>query len=66
MGSLHDITERLPHAICELICINCRHRDIHTFPETAMLRYLECPECKEVGYLIATGQVFDEEEDWYE
>lgn len=48
--------ERLPHSISEVICIKCFARWIAVRPTTTLLKELQCPRCKEVGYVINTGE----------
>ena len=51
----------ITHICHEAICVKCLHRWIEVRPESTLLRQIECPNCKEVGYVIATGeQLFDE------
>lgn len=40
----------------ELICLKCLHRYIGVFPESVLLKNLECPKCGKTGYMIMTGQ----------
>lgn len=52
----------IPHAVSELICVNCKKRWIAARPETVLLKEIECPKCKKQGYAIETGQKIKEEE----
>lgn len=60
MGEIHYIEENLPHRVSEVICINCKHRWIAVRPETTRLKDLECAWCHQQGYVIETGEVFEE------
>lgn len=44
--------------IVELICVKCLYRWYGFLPKINVLRDLECPECKAVGTIISTGQLF--------
>jgi len=48
-------------AVSELICIKCYKRWIGVRPEQALLKEIECPQCKEQGFVIETGQLMEEE-----
>ena len=50
------------HIVQELICIRCKKRFIDVRPTDVWLKDLQCPKCKKVGYLIATGQPLDKEQ----
>lgn len=58
--SLHYIEEGIDHIISELICINCKYRFLDLRPCLTWLKDLECPNCKETGYLIETGEVISD------
>lgn len=47
------------HVVSEMICINCKHRAIHTRPSDVLSKNLECSQCHETGYLIETGQALE-------
>ena len=53
--------EKMPHEVCELICLKCMHRWIGVYPETTLLKDIAC-QCGEVGYVIKTGQTIEHEE----
>ena len=57
MAEIHRFEEGIDHITSELICINCKHRFLNLRPLTVWLKDLECPNCKETGYLIETGEV---------
>lgn len=59
MGKVMNIELNTSHVVSELICINCKHRFIDTRPINLLLKDLECPKCKQVGYLIETGQILE-------
>lgn len=60
MAEVINIEENLPHKMSEVICINCKHRWISVRPTVVLLKDLQCPECKQQGYVIETGEVIDE------
>lgn len=47
----------IDHIVEEVICINCKHRFLNIRPLTSWLKDLECPECKEMGGIINTGEI---------
>lgn len=55
MGKVIDFESNMPHEVAELICLKCYNRAIHVYPESCLLKDLEC-KCGEIGYLIKTGQ----------
>ena len=52
-----------PHIVEEVMCVRCFHRWIGVFPKTTLLKELECPQCHNQGYAIATGQILETEEE---
>lgn len=60
MGTISEIEVNLPHEVAELICLKCLHRWIGVYPQSTRLKDLEC-KCGEVGYVIKTGQILEEE-----
>lgn len=50
------VENNTPHCTAELICINCKERWIGVWPEELWLKDLTCPNCKQKGYVITTGQ----------
>lgn len=52
-----------PHIVEEVMCVRCFHRWIGVFPKTMLLKELECPQCHNQGYTIATGQIMETEEE---
>lgn len=50
-----NIEDNIPHEVSELICLKCLHRWIGVYPETTLLKELQC-KCGEAGYVIKTGQ----------
>lgn len=54
------IEENRPHKVSEVICINCKHRWIAVRLVNAKLKNLECPCCHKQGYVIETGEEFEE------
>ena len=55
-----DINDNIPHTVSEVICINCKHRWIAVRPSKCKLKNLECSRCHQQGYVIETGEVFEE------
>ena len=53
---IRDITECMPHVVQDTVCLKCLYRWIAVYPEGTLLKALQCPECHEQGYVIATGQ----------
>lgn len=43
----------------DLICLKCRHRHISVHPDIAKLRFMQCPKCGRVGFIVATGQALE-------
>ena len=62
MGKVVDIEANLPHKVSEVICVMCSHRWIAVRPETTRLKFLECPKCGNVGFVIETGEEMRYEE----
>ena len=56
MGKILDIDGNIPHKVSEVICINCKNRFIDTRPAQVLLKDLTCPYCRQVGYIIETGE----------
>lgn len=50
-----DITEHQPHEVCELICLYCKKRWIGVYPQSLLLKDIEC-KCGAKGLVIKTGQ----------
>jgi hypothetical protein len=48
--------EHTPHTVQEVVCLKCLRRWICVKPEMTLLKDVECPQCGDVGYVIATGQ----------
>ena len=62
MGTISEIECNLPHEVAELICLKCYHRWIGVYPQSVLLKDIEC-KCGEVGYVIKTGQTIREEDE---
>lgn len=60
MNKLKDFKDRFPdpNEMEEFICINCKHRWIAFCAEESVLKEIKCPNCKEIGFVILTGQYF--------
>ena len=56
MGKLIDLDEHRPHLVSEVICLKCLRRWIDVRPEDVPLKLLQCPYCRERGYVIETGE----------
>jgi len=61
MGTISEIECNLPHEVAELICLKCHSRWIGVYPESVLLKDIEC-RCGAVGYVIKTGQTIESEE----
>ena len=44
------------HKISEVICLKCLYRWLAVRPVGTPLKDLECPNCKQVWYVIETGE----------
>lgn len=60
MGTISEIELNLPHEVSELICLKCYNRWIGVYPESVLLKDLEC-KCGAIGYVIKTGQTLSEQ-----
>ncbi len=58
MGKLLQIDDVRNHHIAEMICLECREREVHEWPCGARMASLECNRCRHTGTLIATGELF--------
>lgn len=56
MGKIIYIDEKKEHIVSEVICINCKQRFLDVRLKETKLKDLECPKCKQKGYIIETGQ----------
>lgn len=56
-----DYSEELPHEVAELVCLRCLRRWIGVYPTQLMLKDMEC-KCGAIGYVIKTGQTYEESE----
>ena len=50
------------HIVQEVICIRCKKRHIDVRPKNLWLKDCRCPKCHKKGFLIATGQILDDED----
>ena len=66
MGEMIDFTKykenNEPHIVQEVVCLACLHRWIAVRNEKTLLKELQCPYCKTVGSIIATGQQLEVDE----
>ena len=53
-----DIHKNAPHDAIEAMCVRCHHRWVAVFPNSTMLKELDCDNCGP-GYVVNTGQVFE-------
>ena len=61
MGDIIDIYEKKPHVVSEVVCLKCLKRWIAVRPKETLLKDLECPECGNIGFVIETGEVIENE-----
>jgi Zn finger protein HypA/HybF involved in hydrogenase expression len=61
VNKLISFEEHIPHKVSETICIKCGHRQIDVRPEGTLLKDLECPQCRETGFIIETGEDVSDE-----
>lgn len=61
MSEVIAIEANLPHTVAELICVKCGKRWIGVWPESTLLKDLECENCGP-GFVIKTGQDLEEGE----
>ena len=59
MAELLCIEDAMPHEVAELVCLKCLHRWIGVYPETTLLKDIEC-KCGATGAVIKTGQTIRE------
>lgn len=45
-----------PHTVEEVVCLKCLHRWVAVYNSKTLLKDLECPNCGNDGFIIATGQ----------
>ena len=57
-----NIEEYHQHKVSEVICVKCCKRWIAVRPTDTLLKDLECPQCKQQGFVIETGEVINENE----
>lgn len=55
-----NIEENMPHKVSEVICVKCLKRWIAVRLCSSKLKDLECVGCHQQGYVIETGEVFEE------
>lgn len=63
MSNIVDICKNEPHKVSEVICIECGYRWIAVRPKQTLLKQLECPNCKNSGYVIETGEEMEKSDD---
>lgn len=62
MAKIIPLEENLTHEVSELICLNCHRRWIGVYPESTLLKELQC-KCGCTGLVIKTGQTLPESEE---
>lgn len=60
MTKIIGINDNDPHKVSEVICVRCAKRWICVRPSEVKLIDLKCPECKNQGYVIETGEIITE------
>jgi hypothetical protein len=50
-----------PIEVSEVLCVHCGYRWIKSREIHILLKDIDCPYCKNVGYVIETGQRLGEE-----
>ena len=48
------------YKVSEIICVHCGHRMISVRPKETKLKDLECTKCGCQGYIIETGEVYND------
>lgn len=61
MGNIIDMQERMMHLVSEVICVKCCYRWVSVRLVITLLKEIECPGCGNVGFVIETGEVMDDE-----
>lgn len=59
MTEITPIETNLPHQVSEVVCLVCLKRWVAVRPETTLLKQLQCPACKRIGFVIETGENLD-------
>ena len=59
MAEITPIEANLPHKVSEVVCLTCLKRWISVRPESTLLKQLQCPACKKIGFVIETGEAVD-------
>lgn len=59
MAEITPIETNLPHQVSEVVCLVCLKRWVAVRPETTLLKQLQCPACKRIGFVIETGENLD-------
>lgn len=61
MSKVVDISANQHHRISEVICVHCGWRWIAARPIETKLKYLECPDCRNQGKVVETGEILIDE-----
>lgn len=59
MGEIVDLYENKPHKVSIVICLKCYKRWMALRPEETLLQDIQCPQCREAGFVIETGEEFE-------
>jgi peptide subunit release factor 1 (eRF1) len=62
MGRVADITENEPHKVSEVICVHCGWRWLAVRHHKTKIKSLECPDCRNQGKVIETGEILEDNE----
>lgn len=60
MDNIVDIYDMKPHKVSEVVCLKCLSRWLAVRPKETQLKVLECPYCGEIGFVIETGEEYEE------
>lgn len=63
INNLLDIEEFRTHIVEECVCVKCGRRWIDVRPKGTWLKDLECPGCHRVGFVVASGQELDDDDE---
>jgi len=59
MSQVIDINANEPHKVSEVICVHCGWRWIAVRHVKTRLKDLECPDCRNRGKVIETGEILE-------
>ena len=55
-NAIIPIETHMPHKVSEVICVKCLYRWIDVRPDGIPLKNLQCTSCREIGFVIETGE----------